>query len=975
PPRNETERVLAEVWSDVLRVERVGRGDNFFDLGGDSILSIQIVARAAARGVKLLPKQVFEAQTVAELAALVAAPVAAEPGPARNLVTGPVPMTPIQRWFFEQDLSGAHHFNQAMLLELRGPADEGALRAALGAVTEQHDALRTRWHRDGLGWRGVIAPSEDADLLFSFDLSRHDPATTMLEMERAATSVQASFDLERGPLLRAGLFTFGDLQPPQVLLAIHHLVVDAISWGSLVHDLGAAYAQVLRGQPVELPEKTASFQEWARYLERRAGEIDPEEKEMWVDRVSGLEPALLRRDVSGSNDVASAEEVSFELDEATSRAVTETLVREHGLQPNETLLAALALAFRDVTDGRHFVVDVEGHGREAGESGLELSRTVGWFTTMFPVVLDVRVATPAVLREARDQMRESGGSGIGYGLLRYLGAPADAQPLRDAPQAEVSFNYLGKFEGSLGGGGDLVPTEGPLGADRAPAGARRHLVEAEAWVSEEKVRVDLVFSRAVHDRATIDAVRDAFVVAVDGIVAAAAAGDASPEGPGIAALLASRSGAADAYPLTPMQQGLLFHSEYEPGGSLYHEQLVMTIEGDLDPARLGDAWQRVAARHTILGASVVAEDGAEPVLLVPEEPRVEVSHHDWRGVEGDLDGFLAADRIRGIDLGEQLMRVALIRVASDVHRLVWSHHHLLLDGWSVQLVLDDLLEIYERGDEARLEPPGDYKGFATWVRSTDPAAALDYWRETLRGFDAPTDLRLVPPTKHRLGDAPRNAEHRAGHGMVARSLDAGATEALAGFARSRRVTMSTLVEAAWAVTLGVYSGSDDVVFGALASGRSAPVDRVERTVGLFINTIPVRIRVPSAAPVGAWLRDLQTEALERREHEHAPLVDVQQVAEVAAPAPLFETLIAYENYPVGDVWDEEDAGLRISGAAASEDTNYPISLVIAPGDGLTFRLSFDRARVEEDAAAALVERFAVVLLGLTEDAARPVGAL
>ncbi|MDQ3913981.1 MAG: amino acid adenylation domain-containing protein [Actinomycetota bacterium] len=962
PPETRTEKILAEVWADVLRVERVGRGDNFFDLGGDSILSIQIVARAAAQGLKLLPKQLFEAQTIAELAALIEAPAAPARAPRGKPVTGPVPMTPIQRWFFEQDLSGAHHFNQAMILEVRGPADEDALRSALRALTDQHDVLRTRWQRDGLGWRGVIAPAEEADLLRSVDLSRHDPATTMLEIERAATSLQASLDLADGPLLRAGLFRFGDLQPPQVLLAIHHLVVDAISWGSLVHDLGAAYAQVLRGRPVELPQKTASFQEWARHLEARAGEIDPAEKAMWVERVSGLEPALLRRDGSGQNDVASAEEISLELDEARSRAVTETLVREHGLQPNETLLAALGLALRDVAEGRDLVVDVEGHGREPGESGLELSRTVGWFTTMFPVVLDVSAGAAAAVRAARDQMHESGGSGIGYGLLRYLGAPADAQPLRDAPQAEISFNYLGRFEGSLGGGGDLVPAEGPLGQLRAPAGARRHLIEAEAWVSEEKVCLDLVYSRALHDRATISAVRDAFVAAVDEVVAAAAAAAASAEGSEAAALLASRPGVVDAYPLTPMQQGLLFHSRLEPGGGLYHEQLVMAIEGDLDPARLDGAWQRVAARHPILGASVVAEDVAEPLLLVPAEPRVEVSHHDWRGTEEDLDAFLAADRARGLDLGEQLMRVALITVAGDLHRLVWSHHHLLLDGWSVQLVLDELLELYEKGEGAQLEPAGDYKAFATWLRGSDPA--LDYWREALRGFDAPTDLHLVPP-----------APPGAGHGMVARSLDADATAAVADFARRRRVTMSTLVEAAWAVTLGVYSGSDDVLFGALASGRSAPVDRVERTVGLFINTIPVRIRIPAAAPVGGWLRDLQSQALERRDHEHAPLVDVQQVAGVAAPAPLFETLIAYENYPVGDVWDEDDAGLRISGAAASENTNYPVSLVIAPGDGLTFRLSFDRSRVEEREAAALVERFAVVLRGLTEDAARPVGAL
>ncbi|HEX2195901.1 MAG TPA: amino acid adenylation domain-containing protein, partial [Actinomycetota bacterium] len=275
PPETEAERVLAAIWSEVLHVDRVGRHDNFFDLGGDSILSIQIVARAAARGLTVLPKHVFEAQTVAELARIAAGPAPAPRTDAR-LVTGAVPLTPIQRWFFEQDLAEPHHFNQAMLFELRAPADVRALEGALRALVEHHDVLRTRWLRDASGWRGVIAAGADdagrtptreegGDLLWTVDLSGRDPASAVLEMEKEAERLQSSFDLERGPLIRATLFDFGSLQQPQLLLSIHHLVVDAISWGPLVHDLATAYGELLRGRPAELPAKTASFQEWARH--------------------------------------------------------------------------------------------------------------------------------------------------------------------------------------------------------------------------------------------------------------------------------------------------------------------------------------------------------------------------------------------------------------------------------------------------------------------------------------------------------------------------------------------------------------------------------------------------------------------------------------------------------------------------------------------------------------------------------------
>jgi amino acid adenylation domain-containing protein/non-ribosomal peptide synthase protein (TIGR01720 family) len=965
-PSTATERELAAIWSEVLGVSRVGRNDNFFDLGGDSILSIQIVARASARGLKLLPKHVFEAQTVAELAALAGEPAPAAARPERRAAGGPVPMTPIQRWFFEQDLAEPHHFNQAMVFEVAAPADAGALEGALRAVVRQHDALRTRWHRDASGWRGVIEPDEEGDVLWRVDLSGRDPAAAMLEMEHEAARLQAGFDLASGPLLRAALFELGSGEPPQLLVAAHHLVVDAISWGALVHDLATAYAQLRTGREVELPAPTASFQEWARSLEARAAEIEPGEKAMWAGRVGGLDPAVIRRDDPAAvNDVGSAEEVSVELDEELTTAIVETLLHEQGLQPNETLLAILGRAFADFADGGHLVVDVEGHGREPGDSGLELSRTVGWFTTLFPVVVETRADPAACVRAVRDQMRAAPGSGIGYGLLRYLGAPADAQPLVDAPQAEVSFNYLGRFDGVLGGSGDLTETEGPIGPLRSPAGARRHLVEAEAWVSGGRIRVDLVYSGRVHRRETIAALREAFVGAAHAVVAACTAAPERPDG--LARPAASATDLADAYPLSPMQQGLLFHSLYEQGSALYFEQLVLTLEGDLDPARLTRAWQDVAARHPVLGAAVVWEGVEEPALLVPARPRVDVAHEDWRGsgvpLEERLARFLEEDRGRGLRLDEALTRVTVIRVADDDHRMVWSHHHLLLDGWSVQLVLGELLELYD-DPAAPLGDPGDYRDFVTWLHAADPAAAARYWKEELAGLDAPTDLRLVPP-----------ARPGHGHGMVRRSWDAVATRAAAEFARSQRVTLNTVVEAAWAATLGVYGGNDEVLYGAITSGRAAPVEAVERTVGLFINTVPLRVSIPAAARVGDWLKDLQHASLERRDFEHTPLVDVQAQSEIVPPTPLFDTLIAFENYPIDDVWDEDARSLRISGAPASENTNYPISMVVAPDDGLTFRLSFDRARVDPEDAAALLDRFSQMLAAVTADASARVGSL
>ena len=348
-PRTPIEEELARIWAQVLGVPRVGVHDNFFELGGDSILSIQIIARAAQAGLRLTPKDVFQHQTVAQLAGVAgrAAPVEAEQG----ILTGDVPLTPIERWFFEQELEGASHFNQAALLEVRGEAGEEAMREAALALEEHHDALRLRFTRDALGWRQrMVAPEGGA--FVRVDLSEVAPGEEKGPIERAAAELQASLDLSQGPLWRLALLDLGASRPARVLAVVHHLAVDGVSWRILLEDLERACEQAGRGERVRLPPKTTSFRRWAERLREYAGSSAlRKEIAAWRDVVAEGTARLPPPAAPSENRVADARTVTVGLDAAETRVLLQDAAAAYRASAEDVLLAALARSLGRRTGG------------------------------------------------------------------------------------------------------------------------------------------------------------------------------------------------------------------------------------------------------------------------------------------------------------------------------------------------------------------------------------------------------------------------------------------------------------------------------------------------------------------------------------------------------------------------------------------------------------------------------------------------
>jgi non-ribosomal peptide synthase protein (TIGR01720 family) len=513
-PRTPVEATLAQVWAEVLRLDRVGIHDNFFALGGDSILSLQVVARAMQLGWRLAPRQVFEHPTVAALAAV--ATVSSGQLAAQEALVGPVPLTPIQHWFFGHELPNPHHYNQAFRFELT-PAALAVLDEAWIALQQHHDALRFRYARTDEGWLQTATRVDTAGHVSTIDL-RAVPASSRMRLEEAvAASVQASLHLENGPVARALVVHAADT-PPHVLIVLHHLVVDGVSWRILLADFELASRQVQARQPVSLPPKTSSVRQWADALRAAATSEDfGAELPFWI--ATSAPAATLPRDrATGSNTIRASRTQQAILTREETQALLQELPARGAGQMLDALLASLVQALSAWTGEPTWRIDLEGHGREA-LGDVDVSRTVGWFTSIYPVRLTAAARPLTTLRGVKTTLRDVPQSGLAYGALRHYDVPG-AEAVRDAPAAQILVNYLGQVDQALAPAGALRPAGGPTGSMRDRNAPREYELELNAIVIGGQLRLTLIHSTFV-ESATVARLTDHLVGALRTLIAEA----------------------------------------------------------------------------------------------------------------------------------------------------------------------------------------------------------------------------------------------------------------------------------------------------------------------------------------------------------------------------------------------------------------------------------------------------------------------
>ncbi|AVH69209.1 non-ribosomal peptide synthetase [Nostoc sp. 'Lobaria pulmonaria (5183) cyanobiont'] len=516
-PQTTAEKQLAVIWTQVLDLEKVGINDNFFELGGDSILILQIVSKANLAGLHLTPKQLFQHQTIAKLAAV--AGTTQKISAQQNLITGSLELTPIEHWFFEQEQPEPHHWNQAVMLEVKQRINPVALEKVAEDLQKHHDALRSRFIKKELGLQAIIVSPDNVIPTTYLDLSALPKDQQVAQMEIMSDQLQASLNLTQGPLFRVAIFDLDANQPSRLLWVIHHLVVDGVSWRILIEDFQTAYEQICQNKALQLPPKTTSLQQWSSYLQEYAqSSALRSELEYWLTiEQQPVKPIPI--DFSYENNL---EESACTLTVSLTAEETQVLLQHvpavYQTQINDVLLTALVQTFSQWTGETSLLIDLEGHGREELFEDIDLSRTVGWFTTIFPVHLSLNSAFDSpgkALKSIKEQLRAIPNRGIGYGVLRYLSEDMEiSQRFSRLPKAEVVFNYLGQFDQVLPQSSLFGFATESTGPSNSLQSKRNHLLEVNGGISQGRLQINWTYSNQLHSQTTVETLAQSFIEAL-----------------------------------------------------------------------------------------------------------------------------------------------------------------------------------------------------------------------------------------------------------------------------------------------------------------------------------------------------------------------------------------------------------------------------------------------------------------------------
>ncbi|MDT0223200.1 non-ribosomal peptide synthetase, partial [Gordonia sp. AC31] len=1031
-PADDAERTVAAIVASLLGVEDVPVTRSFFELGGDSIASIRLASMLRAAGLHLTPREVFAASTIRELARRAQTEAIRKLDEIPGGAVGPVGMTPGLAWMLDlaDDPDDLADFSQSTVLALPVEADEAAVRAVVTAVVAAHPMLTASLRTDSVGGPVVVAGDGDpgditVEILDRSDISTSSrPSTPARSVDSAIRAAHAralaTLSPADGRLVAAIGVRFAD-GTGRLVVAAHHLGVDAVSWPTIVAGLGRAWWQYRNGETPGLAAAGTSFRRWSGVL---AGLADRAEEIEWWSRQ--LPPTPAEWEIDRARDrLATTISVSRTVGAGLAERVLGTVAETFGARPDTVVAAAVAFALRDpVTASGPVSMVIENHGREEGIApGADLTETVGWFTSFVPVSVDVpgpvEATAPAARGEAaaeatpghrlatmvkalKDTQSRMPDNGIAFGPLRWL---RPGSPLRNRPLPPITVNYLGL----LGGGGiddtdstatdfvpigDAPPLPPSVRGDMIALAALTVTAASVATAGGRELRVDLTAPEGLLDEPALGGIADRWESALSSLAAYVdAVGDPGPSETDVIGgldqtdidhVLATRTRAARTrgryaiWPPTPLQQGLFYEAQRLVGVDPYVTQSVIEFDGAHPADMLLPAVRELLTRQRVLRSGFTRTPSGRLVVVVPPADHPAVTEPDFRGV--DLTGLSTADAAsRIVQIADEDLRrpfvlddPPLIRFSAVSHdtvtgpacTLVITAHHIILDGWSGPILVADLLAA-QLGRPA-ITPARDFESYLDWLDRRDAATAITAWREHLADI-VPT---LVRPQVHPGADRePRR------HEVTAR-VSATTRAALERTVRTLGTTTSTVLNAAWSIVLSRFTGEQRVVFGETVSGRPADLDGADGMIGLFINTVPVVADVAPGRSLAALIGELHHARARMLDHQFVGLGDI--TAATGHPR-LFDTLVVFESYPVDVdtvVAGSRTSGLEIRDVSTSDATHYPLALIAAPeGDDLCLTVKTDLSVVGEGVAETVAAMLTDLLDAVIDDPSLPVAAL
>ncbi|GEJ45759.1 hypothetical protein CRS_23670 [Chryseobacterium sp. ON_d1] len=977
-PVTEEQRILVEVCEQVLKHSPISIHDNYYNLGGDSIKSIQIVSRLRLYGYSLKVEYILQYPVLEELSRHMTTDVVEID---QSAVTGDSILTPIQKSFFEnEDIRNKNHYNQSVILKSQARLSGTALELSLQKLVDHHDALRMVYTNEKGKWRQFNADTSRKHYrLEYFDLRTSTSEAEELEsLQKIGDALQSSIDITSGIVFHIGHVSMRD--GDRLILILHHLVVDGVSWRILLEDLGNLYESEISGEPYSLPAKTDSFQTWGRTLEEYSkSPALLKERRYWESIESG-NYSVPEPDYVVNDKQIQDKNIGFTLTAEETWLLKTRAGRKYGAEINDLLLTGLALSLREQFGISKTRVMMEGHGREAVSPNINISRTVGWFTSVFPFSLDISNTEQPELVSVKEELRRIPDKGIGYGVLHYLDKRISSG---DIPS--IQFNYLGDFD-DIGNGttennasafqysseniGAAVPAENM---------SANILLDVSGMTVHGTMNIDIRYSDKIFTESTVKKLTESYqrhlriLIMEHGEERILTPSDLTYKGLSFKTIsdLNRENTVEDIYELSPMQQGLYYHWFVDPKGSAYFMQASYRIKSpNLDLSLVEEAFSILANRYTILRTSFDNRYGNVPLQIVHKKARVDFKHLILES-DAELENIRQGDVIRGFNLNEPTqMRLMVVELPDGAFEFIWSHHHIIMDGWCLGILINDfstILSSLQQGMEINLPEPHKYSSYIKWLARIDKEEAMAYWENYLKGINSPSPLPFEKQVKE---EKPR---------FIAEKFIIGKEEFLQvnQFCKHLGITLNTYAQAVWSYLLSSYNGTEDVVFGAVVSGRPPEIEGIENMVGLFINTIPVHIKVNKEDTPRILLEKVHQDSIQSTGYHFNSLAQIQLLSPLGKD--LIKNIIVFENYVKNEKANAESsstAGLASENVESFDHSNYDFNFVVTPDtDCLHIEFRYNSSVFYSEGVTSLVSHFKMVLNHFTTSADIPLSEI
>ncbi|MEJ6981955.1 non-ribosomal peptide synthase/polyketide synthase [Pedobacter sp. P351] len=990
-PQTELQNTLVKIWQDLLGLQKIGIHDNFFELGGDSILAIQLVSRIRRLGYELQPKDIFIQQNVARLSSLLETQVISSIATEQGLLTGSCGLLPIQQWYLQNASGNISHFNQSVLLTIDKLVTAQLLQDVADHLISHHDALRFCYTKTEDGWQQTYGTAK-AEVL-SENLKIITAGSLSEEVGKKADEYQRSLDIKEGRLIRTVLMHTPEYETQnRLLIVVHHLAIDGVSWRILLEDLEELLNDhFVAGTNQPQTVKGTSYRQWYEVLKQYSlSRKLLAQRDYWQDVVKNYQPLPTDKTSDEIMLLKHENHHTVKLSSDYTQRLLRDVPRVYKTEINDILLAALAHILNGWTGRKSVTIGLEGHGRESIVENIDTSRTIGWFTSLFPLRLETNGASEPghLIRIIKDQLRQLPDKGLGFGVLKFLNKESF---LQEAEPWDITYNYLGQLDNVLERSNLLGIAQEDSGPPIAEDQSKNAKLSVECHIINRELVIKWNFSTLHYHDETIEKLTNAYkeklLQLIDHCTNHNGNFDLNASDCGLSPEISNqelnnflnipfkdkRRGdeIETMFRLSSLQEGMLFHGLYSKGSGAYISQFTCDLNFvNTDYFRL--SWEGVLQAHNVFRSAFYHDSFTIPVQCVYRHTDLEIANLDYRDLTepqqaAAIQQYLKEDSARGFNfIQPPLTRFALIQLSEEKYKMIWTTHHIIFDGWSLPVLFKEFLDNYDLLTANKKVPQknvDDYSDYIRYLQNADKIYQETFWRGYLKGIQQST---LLPFIKNQ-------ADRTKGVGSyqnVSIQPEARAIQRIKEYAQNKHLTVNTIMQGVWAYLLSVYARTEHVLYAVTVSGRPDDLPDVEQRVGMYINTLPLHAHIQEDIQIVEWLRGIQAGQISSRQHQHTPINEIQKWSGIQGD--FFDSLLVFLNYPVKRLVSEKEWALQIDNVYMYEQNNFPLTITIGGIGELSVVFTYNKDLLKEEYIKEIRNHFESVLFQIVD---KPSGIL